>query len=134
MTQNESEQAVQQKIDEVFQEMDKNHDEKISLQEFIESASQDRSLISVLELNYDIQWRHIYFCVKNFSKRFMGNNADLSKHHRNNSIHRNYHFQKLFKKRIKFKIQSIEMLYWLTVSWNCPLSDFFIWKPLPFHK
>lgn len=55
MTQNESEQAVQQKIDEVFQEMDKNHDEKISLQEFIESASQDRSLISVLELNYDIQ-------------------------------------------------------------------------------
>lgn len=55
MTQNESEQAVQQKIDEVFREMDKNHDEKISLQEFIESASQDRSLISVLELNYDIQ-------------------------------------------------------------------------------
>lgn len=55
MTQNESEQAVQQKIDEVFQEMDKNHDEKISLQEFIESTSQDRSLISVLELNYDIQ-------------------------------------------------------------------------------
>lgn len=55
MTQNKSEQAVQQKIDEVFQEMDKNHDEKISLQEFIESASQDRSLISVLELNYDIQ-------------------------------------------------------------------------------
>lgn len=97
MTQNESEQAVQQKIDEVFQEMDKNHDEKISLQEFIESASQDRSLISVLELNYDIQWHHIYFCVKNFSKRFMGNNADLSKNHRNNSIHKNYHFQKPFK-------------------------------------
>lgn len=79
MTQNESEQAVQQKIDEVFREMDKNHDEKISLQEFIESASQDRSLISVLELNYDIQWRHIYFCVKNFSKRFMGIIADRSK-------------------------------------------------------
>lgn len=82
MTQNESEQAVQQKIDEVFREMDKNHDEKISLQEFIESASQDRSLISVLELNYDIQWRHIYFCVKHFSKRFMGIIADLSKNHK----------------------------------------------------
>lgn len=82
MTQNESEQAVQQKIDEVFREMDKNHDEKISLQEFIESTSQDRSLISVLELNYDIQWRHIHFCVKNFSKRIMSNIADLSKNHK----------------------------------------------------
>ena len=39
--------------------MDENHDERISLQEFINSASTDRSLINMLELDYDTKWRQI---------------------------------------------------------------------------
>ncbi|XP_022319774.2 neurocalcin homolog [Crassostrea virginica] len=53
LSENGSDQAIQQKIDQVFQQMDENHDERISLQEFINSASTDRSLINMLELDYD---------------------------------------------------------------------------------
>ncbi|XP_061192043.1 neurocalcin homolog [Saccostrea echinata] len=54
MTDTGNEQSIQQKIEQVFQQMDKNHDEQISLDEFLESASKDISLVTVLELDHDI--------------------------------------------------------------------------------
>jgi Ca2+-binding EF-hand superfamily protein len=52
MSNKENDQEIQHQADEIFKVMDKNHDDRISLQEFIESASKDRSLVSVLELDH----------------------------------------------------------------------------------
>lgn len=44
--------VIQRRADEIFQLMDKNQDERISLQEFLENASKDRSLVTLLELEH----------------------------------------------------------------------------------
>ncbi|XP_061192042.1 neurocalcin homolog [Saccostrea echinata] len=45
------EKSLQQEIEEVFQRMDKNADQKISLKEFVENAAKDPGLVSLLELH-----------------------------------------------------------------------------------
>lgn len=46
-----SEMALRQEIEEVFQRMDKNADQRISLREFLESAAKDPGLVKLLELH-----------------------------------------------------------------------------------
>ena len=47
----EGEKTLQQEIEEVFQRMDKNDDQRISLKEFLETATKDPGLIKLLELH-----------------------------------------------------------------------------------
>nr|XP_011427450.2 neurocalcin homolog [Crassostrea gigas] len=46
-----SEMTLRQEIEEVFQRMDKNADQRISLREFLESAAKDPGLVNLLELH-----------------------------------------------------------------------------------